>query len=495
MNQQQGLNAQAMQGQQGINSQNLGQQQDLASQYISGLQNTDQNQMQQLMTQLGPTGQLGQQMMGEFSNYGLTPNSGGFQQGLANTIGNLSMQQQQQIATALGQGYGNISGAGQTGSNALSGLQSQGLGSLSSLESQGSGALSGLTSQGAGALSSLGSQGAGALSGLQSQGAGAMTNAGTLGMENIANTQNTGTGALSGLNSQGLSNQQGVANQGQSALSSLLGSGMQDTTGAQSSGLNSSLGLVNQDYTTQSNLGIGGLSAYQSALQQPLQQGINQTNTQQGQQNSLQNLLTTQGFDQNNFNQQSTLGQLLANQGSQSTLQSILGMASGTAQGGGSLMQGGAAASKATSYVCKELIKRDLLCESDMDDFHVHIMPAMFKKGRAFWKYAADGKALVDAVNAKGLDWKVFKPLLFDRVMDEPDACKAVDLYADACHQLCISADPELWDERVFRDSIWDSLIFLPRLLTYAPFIEALAKCIRIKTLIIYDKPRCEVHR
>src|SRR5258708_5331998 len=167
-------------------------------------------------------------------------------------------------------------------------------------------------------------------------------------------------------------------------------------------------------------------------------------------------------------------------------------MASGAAQGAGNLGQGAAGFKQATSYVCLELIRCNLICESDMDDFHVHIMPALFKKGRAFWKYAMDGYNLVQAVNVKGLNWKHFKPLLFDRVMEESDPCKAVDLYADACHQLCISAAPDLWDGRVFRSSLLDSAPFIPFLFFYTPFLKALWKCIRIKTLILYDRPRCE---
>jgi hypothetical protein len=198
--------------------------------------------------------------------------------------------------------------------------------------------------------------------------------------------------------------------------------------------------------------------------------------------------------DLQNFTLQSQLASNLSNQAQPSGIQKDIGMASGAAQGLGGLGMGMGGASQATSYVCMELIRRDLLCESDMDDFHVHIMPAMFKKGRAFWKYAIDGKRLVDSVNARGLNWSVFKPLLFDRVMEESDSCKAVDLYADACHQLCLSADPELWDKRVFRESFWDSLIFLPRLFFYTPFLRALWKCFRIKMLFIYDKPRCYRH-
>jgi len=202
------------------------------------------------------------------------------------------------------------------------------------------------------------------------------------------------------------------------------------------------------------------------------------------------------GYNQslNDFNLQAQLGRSLGEMSQPSGTMKDIGMASSLMQGIGSLGQGAGAASTATSYVCMELIKRDLLCESDMDDFHVHIMPAMFKKARAFWKYAMDGKKLVDAVNERGLDWKAFKPLLFDRVMEEPDPCKAVDLYADACHQLCISSDPSLWDGRVNRTSSFDSLPFLPLLFFYTPFLKALWKCIRVKMLFVYDKSRCEAH-
>ena len=191
------------------------------------------------------------------------------------------------------------------------------------------------------------------------------------------------------------------------------------------------------------------------------------------------------------FGLESSLAEKLANQAQPSGFEKGLGYASAASDIGANLAKAGPS-NYGTSYVCKELIRRGLICDMDMDDFHVHIMPAMFKKARAFWKYAMDGAKLVNAVNRKGLDWKHFKPLLFDRVMEEPDPCKAVDLYADACHQLCISADRSLWDPKVYRTSFLDSIPYLPFLFAYKPFLEALWKCIRMKTLILYDRPRCQ---
>lgn len=197
-----------------------------------------------------------------------------------------------------------------------------------------------------------------------------------------------------------------------------------------------------------------------------------------------------------NFGLQSTLAQKLAEQSGPSGAQSALGMAGGAAQGAGSLMQGYGALSKGTSsYVCRELERRGLICASDLEDFYLHMFDAVWKKGRAFWHYKVNGQKLVDAVNAKGLDWAAFKPLLFDRVMEEPDPCKAVDLFSDACHQLCISAARDLWDERVMRTSTWDSLRFIPLLFTDPTFGKNFWNILRIKTLIVYDKPPCRLHR
>lgn len=264
--------------------------------------------------------------------------------------------------------------------------------------------------------------------------------------------------------------------------------GITPSSGAFQSGIGSTIGnaISNTEQQGLSSLGLGAIGGNQSPSFQSLY----------GQGQQAQQGIT--GYNQaiNNFDMQSQLAQMLQQMGQPSGFQTALGEAGAASKAFGNVAPGATAlGSQMTSYICKELIKRDLLCESDMDDFHVHIMPAMFKKGRAFWKYAMSGHKLVQAVNEKGMDWKVFKPLLFDRVMEEADPCKAVDLYADACHQLCISADRSLWDQRVYRTSVWDSLIFLPGLFFYTPFLKALWKCVVVKTAFVYDKPTCEAHR
>lgn len=123
---------------QGMENQNLGQ--------VNNLLN---NYNQSFVQQLGPQGQLGQQLMGEFNNYGLTPESGAFQSALGNQLGTLGAQN----ALTLGQQ------ALQPGINAQYGTMSQGLGALSGLMSQGLGGQLSTAQQGtqqAGQLANLG---------------------------------------------------------------------------------------------------------------------------------------------------------------------------------------------------------------------------------------------------------------------------------------------------------------------------------------------------
>lgn len=315
---------------------------------------------------------------------------------------------------------------------------------------------------------------------------------------------------------QAITQSQGVANQNVQSLQDIMGkyvqSQMQNWTDPTSVDYQSTMGQLN-------NFGRADASTFGQSLASRLAPIIGQnvmslgTNalqpsftTQQGLVNSgattqsnLSNASLQRFIDLQNFQKQAELSNQLADKGQPSGLQQGIGAGSSLLSGVGDFMGGLPGLKEAgTSYICRELIKRNLMCESDMDDFHVHIMPAMFKKGRAFWKYAMDGLRLVESVNRNDQAdhiWTAFKPLLFDRVMAEPDACRAVDLYANACLQLCEIGDPSLWDDKVYRTSFWDTLPFLPRLLTYKPFLEALGKAIRIRTLIVYDKPRCSHHR
>lgn len=68
---------------------------------LQGLANSDYMNLTQ---QLSPTGQAGKQLAGEYNNYGITPNSGAFQEGLANQYAPLLMQSNQQQAGVINAG-------------------------------------------------------------------------------------------------------------------------------------------------------------------------------------------------------------------------------------------------------------------------------------------------------------------------------------------------------------------------------------------------------
>lgn len=95
------------------------QQQGMTNQALGSLRGLADQNYSDLTTQLGPNGGLGQQLSGEFANYGITPQSGAFQSALANQYGNLLNQTNSQQAGIVNQGY-----QGQTGLSNL-GLQQQ----------------------------------------------------------------------------------------------------------------------------------------------------------------------------------------------------------------------------------------------------------------------------------------------------------------------------------------------------------------------------------
>lgn len=140
MNQQGGLGQQAQSQIAGLENQNLGQVNDLLNNYN-----------QSFVQSLGPNGQLGSQLTGEFNNLGITPQSGAFQSALGNQLGTLGAQNaltlgQQALQPGINAQYGALNstlasqlglsgqGASQAGTASNAGtLQNQGLGSQGAL--------------------------------------------------------------------------------------------------------------------------------------------------------------------------------------------------------------------------------------------------------------------------------------------------------------------------------------------------------------------------
>lgn len=259
--------------------------------------------------------------------------------------------------------------------------------------------------------------------------------------------------------------------------------GITPSSGAFQAGLGSKIGGAANDFISQA---IGGValpiaSTYAQGATMPYQDAVSRPGQMFQNNMQMQNFLT-----------QAQMAQAAAEQAAPSDFQKGLGYAGGITQAAGNIGQAAGGASQVTSYICLAMIDAGLLCESDLDDFHVHIMPALFKKARAFWHYAKYGEALSLYAKSGRINWNDYKPFLFDRVMAEPNAEKAVDLYAAGCEMLCERYAQHLWDERVYRTSILDSLRFLPRLFGYKPFRDALLKCIRLKFMFVVDRPKCE---
>lgn len=260
--------------------------------------------------------------------------------------------------------------------------------------------------------------------------------------------------------------------------------GITPSSGAFQAGLGSALGqgAVQAENQALSQFDIPSVGAIQQTAGAPYQ-------------NDLANMypgLQQYGQQQSNlydFNLQSDLAKQLASSGSPSGFQTGFGQAVSGLGAAGNAAQGGAAAYQATSYVCMELIKRGLCSEYHLDLLHYNSFPAMFKKARAFWGYAMNGKKIVDACNKAGIDWSLFKEKLINIPLHERDAVKVVEKYTEACKELCMIGDPSLWDERYLRTSLVDSLPFIPLLFTYKPFLKVMIKVLRMKCLFLIDLP------
>ena len=155
--------------------------------------------------------------------------------------------------------------------------------------------------------------------------------------------------------------------------------------------------------------------------------------------------------------------------------QNAIGYASAALNGVGNTMQGygSIAQGKKASYICYELINRGILKPLHLDALHFKIFKAIPLRARAFWHYARHGVELVNAANVAGIEWIEWAPLFYDRVMAAKTAREAIDLYIDATKKLCLKVAPHLWDERVMRGSVIDSIIYTPRVLCYWPYVRA----------------------
>lgn len=258
--------------------------------------------------------------------------------------------------------------------------------------------------------------------------------------------------------------------------------GITPSSGAFQSGLGSTIGNAATQTMQQllGNLGGGAIAGNQS----PSFSSLYGTGQQAGQGMNAYNQSL------NDFNIQAALAKQLADESQPSTAMKDIAMAQGASKALMGLGTAAGPAATATSYVCKALIAHGLATESDLDLLHFKTIPAVFQKARAFWWYATHAKELVAIAERDGLDWRMWRKWFLDDPISKSDPVEAVEEYITAYESLCRHLDAmHLWDERVRRTSLIDSLPFLPKVLTYPPFIKAAAKVFCMKHMFVLDLP------
>lgn len=258
--------------------------------------------------------------------------------------------------------------------------------------------------------------------------------------------------------------------------------GISPSSGAFQSGIGSTIGNAISQSESQglNNLGMGAIAGNQS----PNFQSLLGTGQQAA---SGMNSYNQQIDD---FMMQSQLAQQLAGMAQPSTAQKDIGMAAGASQALGGIGTGMAGGAQLTSYICKALIAHGLAAETDLDLLHQKTIPAIWQKARAFWLYATHAKELVAIAEAKKMDWRPWRKWFLDDPMDAATSIEAVNEYIAAYKALCLYLGAtHLWDKRALNVGFWDSLPFLPKVLTYKPFIKAAWKVWKMNHMILLDLP------
>lgn len=172
-------------------------------------------------------------------------------------------------------------------------------------------------------------------------------------------------------------------------------------------------GLVNSGAGTQSNLGLASLQRF---------------------------------IDQQNFGQQSTLANQLADKGQPSNFQQGMGGASSLLGGIGSFMQGLPGLKQISdSWICTHLKKLKLATVEEVEAVHERLYLSIFKHPIHWLHYLYSAPRLIVLCDQAALDWEPVKAVLIDQVLAEPDSEKAWQIYRAECQRLALKYAPELW--------------------------------------------------
>lgn len=284
---------------------------------------------------------------------------------------------------------------------------------------------------------------------------------------------------------QGIAQSQGVANQDFQQLQSLIGPYIQQQfsqyTDPNSSQYRSTIGQLN-------NMGVANGGAFPQALADKLAPLISQGAMTLGQEALVpgfanQQSLVNQGavdqsqlgldplqrfIEQQNFTQQQTLANQLADKGASAQFGSgvggLLGGGLGAAAGGafggipGAMIggmiggQGGkAVGSGGVSWICGHLKNMGLVTEDELRGVHERLYPSIFKHPIHWLHYLLCAPRLITLCDQAGIPWDEVKKVLIDAVLAEPDTEKSWQIYRAECQRLTLRYAPELWQLEAFQ--------------------------------------------
>lgn len=152
-------------------------------------------------------------------------------------------------------------------------------------------------------------------------------------------------------------------------------------------------------------------------------------------------------MQQQDFTQQATLANQLADKGQPSGMQSGLGGAASLLGGLGSLGQGlGGFAQLKNTWICTRLKELNLATEMEVEAVHEKLAGSLFKHPIYWLHYIYSAPSLINLADAQAVDWSEIKPVLIDAVLAEPDSEKAFQIYKGECQRLCELYAPRLWN-------------------------------------------------
>jgi hypothetical protein len=199
-----------------------------------------------------------------------------------------------------------------------------------------------------------------------------------------------------------------------SRLAPLIGQNMMTLgTNALQPSFTTQQGLVNTGAGTQSNLGLASLQRF---------------------------------IDQQNFQQQATLANQLADKGQPSSAQNAVGMGSSILSSLGSFGQGlGGFKQIAGTWICTHLKKLGLATIEEVEHVHIRLRPSIFRHPIHWITYLVNAPHLIVLCDVASVDWKAVKEVLVNQVLAEPDSEKAWQIYRAECQRLTLQYAPELW--------------------------------------------------